>query len=360
MKSKLRTLIEAELYRRTALMVEVRRIGLSEHVLTEKTTPAQLVRNLIQKAEDAGDEGDEKASEKFLQQAQDLAKQNKLDLAKVKAKLKPRLDKSEPEIEPDTEDGAGEDPKPVSNDEPEKDESKPKVAPPGDEKTTPKDAEPTAKELTPASGGDSEDKPENDDEDEEDDDSKSNYYMGSRGDEDDDEPEEGAGTGNEEGDNAIEAGQVTYNVNGKNVGEKTITPIPAQWFEGWLERKKYPVSSLKDKLEATKNAARKLQPPKSSDRTVLDNFRARQTGYQNKIKAITNVLRDFEKKHNKDIASHNDSIDRRKEHINNIVDTLSGGNPLLKTIVGLMADKLMKSKEKVNYTGDNRTDDWED
>jgi hypothetical protein len=60
----------------------------------------------------------------------------------------------------------------------------------------------------------------------------------------------------------------------------------------------------------------------------------------------------LQKVHNKDIDDHNKKQERRKDRINTLVDTLSDGNPLMKVIVGLLADKLLKNKEKVNYTGD--------
>lgn len=327
MKPKVNRLIEQELFRRAAILVEARRITLAEHLLIEKGPEddggeddekkaklkaiKQQIRDLIQQAEDAGDEGDEKTNEKLLKRAEDLAKANGLKLNDIKAKVKPT-----PKPEPDDE----EEPEPKDGDGDDEDEPEPKKT---------------------AVGGVAD---KADDEDQDD-------YTGFNNYDDDDEdappmPKDGTA------DDDIKKGEVTYKIAGKKPGEFEIKAIPSQWFQQWLEREKFGPAELKAKLANAQHTSRELTPPRTDDRDKLNNFRERQSGYQNKIKAIQNVLRSLQKVHNKDIDDHNKKQERRKDRINTLVDTLSDGNPLMKVIVGLLADKLLKNKEKVNYTGD--------
>lgn len=323
MKPKVRRLIEQELLRRASIMVEARRIALAENLLIEKNSKSaikQQIRDLIQQAEDAGDEGDEKTNGELLKRAEELAKENGLNLTDIKAKVEPS--KSEPQ-------------------EPKPDDEEPEEPEPGDE------------DEEPEPGGVADKKPESDDDDEDESGGvadKTDSFVGSHDDDDDSAPpmpKDG------KADDSIRNGDVTYEIAGKKFGEVQHKAIPTQWFKMWLEREKFGPAELKLKLTSAQQTSRELTPPRTNDREKLENFKERQTGYTNKINAIQTVLRSLQKVHNKDIDTYNKRQERRRDRINTLVDTLSDGNPLMKVIVGLLADKLMKNKEKVNYTDDD-------
>ncbi len=319
MKPKVQRLIEHELFRRAAILVEARRITLAEHLLekgpegddqkAKLKAIKQQIRDLIQQAEDAGDEGDEKTNEKLLKRAEDLAQANGLKLNDIKSKVKPSAKPKDPEPEPES-----------------------------DEDETPEPEEP---ETEVGGVADKSDSSFEDDED-------GSNDFGNYDDEDNAPPMPKDGTADDD----IKKGEVTYKIAGRKPGEFEVKAIPSQWFQQWLEREKFGPAELKAKLTNAQHTSRELTPPRTDDRDKLNNFRERQSGYQNKIKAIQNVLRSLQKVHNKDIDDHNQKQERRKERINTLVDTLSDGNPLMKVIVGLLADKLLKNKDKVNYTGD--------
>ena len=313
-KDRLHRLIEQELFRRASILVEARRIALAEHLLIEKEVGSkdfkgskeikQEIRDLIQQAEDAYDDGDQETGERLMKKVDELSAQYKLNPKEVKAKVKPtKSTDDDEETDADAEGNAESEPKKDSETE------VGGVAPKSEPTNTNHDEEEPHNEPPP--------------------------------------PEDGSA------DERMRNGEVTYDIQGKKAGEKVTKAIPQDWFVKWLEREKVPGSELKVRLVKTQNTARELTPPRGDDQERHANFREKQAGYQNKINAIKKVLTALQKKDNKDIEDHNKKQDRRKDHINNIVDVLSGGNPLLKTIVGLMADKLLKGKEKVNYTDDD-------
>lgn len=266
MKTKLHKLIEQELYRRARIQVQARRISLAENLIVEKVSKdkiKQQIRNLIQKAEDANDDGNDKLGDSFLKQADALGKQHGLDLEDIKSKLEP------------------------------KDTPEPKKSMPNQDDNSDEDTE----DKEDAVGGVADKAQPMPDEDDEDDDgptiggSTSGPSM----------PKDGSA------DESIQNGDVTYQTQGSKLGQKDTSAIPQAWFEKWLERSKHPISKLKTMLSNAQAASRELTPPRTEDKDRIKRFRETQSGYQNKIKALQNVLRDLQKRDNEEI----DNQDRK-------------------------------------------------
>lgn len=353
MNSKFKSLIESELTRRAQIMVCARRISLAEDFVIERKVKGDVrakLASLLDQSED--EDGTDDSRWDALQRARELAGQNKIDLSQFKAEHENGKEQSADEVPDDA------------------DES-------GDEEPVKKPFKP-GKTEKPAVDADDEDESDDvpvkgkkpfgaDDSDESDDDEapvpakvqKDGEGVPSSA----PQPHSGGETQTPNvpagGEDAISNGDVTYKVKDNKFGE-TAQAIPQAWFDTWLDKSKHSPQELQAMLAKTRLALTKLSPPTNTgDKQAVSNHKAHSDGFRNKMKAISAMLGDLEKRHNKDIEGHNKKQERNRGRINDLVDTLSGGNPLLKTLVGLMADRLIKNKDKANYTGQSRSDDFD-
>lgn len=334
MNSKFKSLIESELTRRAQIMVCARRISLAEDFVIERKVKGDVRAALIallDQAED--DEGTENSRWDAIQHARELAGKNQIDLDKFKAEY----ENSKEQI-PD---------KPKNDD--------------ADEEPVKKPIKPGKKD---AEEGDVDTDDDFDSDEESDDDAPVSAQKDGEGvPSSEPQPHNGGEPQTPNvpagGEDAISNGDVVYKVKDNKFGE-TAQAIPQAWFDTWLDKSKHSPQELQAMLAKTRLALTKLSPPTNTgDKQALAKHKAHSDGYRNKMKAISAMLGDLEKRHNKDIEGHNKKQERNRSRINDLVDTLSGGNPLLKTLVGLMADRLIKNKDKANYTGQSRGDDFD-
>lgn len=331
-------------------MVCARRISIAEELVLEKKVNVKAALSaLLDQAEDE-DTGTDDSRWDALQKARELAQKNKIDLEDFKAEHEKNKAATAGDEEPD------------NTDDDDSEES--------GSKQTPAKKPSFSQSKDKQDGSDEKKKPfGSDDDDEFSDDDEDAAPVNPKAQKDGEgvpssEPQQHGGETQAPsmppaGEDAISNGNVTYKVKDGKFGEKLIA-IPQAWFDTWLDTKKHSPQELQTMLAGTRKELTKLGAPvNTGDPAEVASHKAKQDGLRNKMKAITTMLSDLEKTHNKDIEGHNKKQERRRSRINDLVDTLSGGNPLLKTLIGLMADRLIKNKDKANYTGQSRTDDFD-